>query len=155
MMDLLARFTTARAIRLTRLIPVGLAAFLAVTVATPARAALGVCGGDPVVVLSDGAVVDLDAVVNTSLSDIRGIAYTLHAPAGTVVVAIMSLGPQQTLDVINDTAPRTYTSVTTVATMGGPVGATAITTVTLTGGIIHTASIAGQSGQPLALRLSW
>jgi len=155
MMDLLERFTTARATRLTRLIPVGLAAFLAVTATAPARAALGVCGGDPIVVLSDGAIVDLDAVVDTALSDIRGIAYTLHAPAGTFVVAIASLGPQQTLDVINDTTPRTYTSVTTVTTASGPVSATAITTVTLTGGIIHTASVTGQSGQPLALRLSW
>src|SRR5579871_5023014 len=45
------------------------------------HAAVG-CRGDPVVQLSNGAVLDLNLSINDALSDVQHIAYTLHGPIG-------------------------------------------------------------------------
>ncbi len=54
-----------------------------------AHAALG-CRSDPIVVLSNGVVLDLSAVVDTDVSDVKEIHYTLHGPKGVWVVRAIS-----------------------------------------------------------------
>ncbi len=57
--------------------------------ANHAHAALG-CRSDPIVVLSNGVVLDLSATIDTDVSDIKEIKYKLHGPKGVRVVAAIS-----------------------------------------------------------------
>ena len=55
--------------------------------------AYGGCRSDPIVVLSNGIVLDLSATIGldiSQISDIAQISYTLHAPAGTTVAKVVS-----------------------------------------------------------------
>ena len=55
--------------------------------------AYGGCRSDPIVVLSNGTVLDLSATIGLDVSlvsDITQISYTLHAPAGTTVAKVVS-----------------------------------------------------------------
>lgn len=54
-----------------------------------AHAAAG-CRSDPLVVLSTGTILDLSAVIGADVSTVARISYTLHAPAGTSVVKVIS-----------------------------------------------------------------
>jgi len=54
-----------------------------------AHAAAG-CRSDPIVVLSNGTILDLSAVIGADVSTVTRISYTLHAPAGTSVVKVIS-----------------------------------------------------------------
>jgi len=57
-----------------------------------AHADIGGCRSDPVVVLSNGVVVDLSAVIADDAADVRGVAYTLHVPAGLRAVSVAPSG---------------------------------------------------------------
>src|SRR5262245_35863040 len=68
---------------------------VAVTIASPAQAALDGCRADPVIYLSDGTALDVTADISTSAANITGIAYTLHVPKGLraiLYVATPTLG---------------------------------------------------------------
>lgn len=49
--------------------------------------AMSACRSDPIVVLSNGAVLDLSAIIDDDITDISQVRYVLHAPAGTWVVS--------------------------------------------------------------------
>jgi len=75
----------------------GAGILLATAIAAPLGArhahAYGACRTDPIVVLSNGTVLDLSATIGLDVSlvsDITQISYTLHAPAGTTVAKVVS-----------------------------------------------------------------
>ncbi len=75
----------------------GAGILLSAAIAAPLGArhahAYGACRTDPIVVLSNGTVLDLSATIGldvSQVSDITQISYTLHAPAGTVVARVVS-----------------------------------------------------------------
>jgi len=56
---------------------------------TPAHAALA-CRSDPIVVLSNGVVLDLSATLDADVSQVQEIHYKLHGPHGVSVVRAIS-----------------------------------------------------------------
>lgn len=135
------------------------ATLLALALPTPAaRAAIGACGSDPAVVLSNGVTVDLSASIADDATDVQQVAYTLHAPAGTTVVAWIGtdgpLGPAETLRYVADDAPDTYDSSTTVRTGATGVSVTATMTLVPPVAPLASTSTSGRDRQALPLRLS-
>jgi hypothetical protein len=131
------------------------AALLAGTVAPyMAHAQLVGCRSDPVVSMSDGTQLDLNAVINDSSNDVKQVIYTLHVPVATYVIAYTPglLGSKQVVQVTADQNPKTYETITMVKTYtpGIPVTAT-------TKGVrpikTATASASGNSNQSLTVRV--
>jgi hypothetical protein len=114
-----------------------------------AHAALTYCRTDPVVLLSNGQTVQLEADIADSVSDVQHVDYLLHAPAGTSVVSVVYSGDvpanQESFEFTADGGPNGYHTATTVTTGASNVTVTA--TTTLPGA--DTDSTQGQSGQTL------
>ena len=55
-----------------------------------AHAAFMGCRSDPIVILSNGVVLDLSAYIADDVSDVQSISYTLHAPQGVSVLRAIS-----------------------------------------------------------------
>ncbi len=91
--------------------------------------AMGSCRADPIVTLSNGLVVHLSATVVDTPSDITGIAYTMHAPAGTSVVSVVyppdPNNIPQTFQFYADNPAGVWDSYTYVDTKTTGVGVTA------------------------------
>lgn len=122
-----------------------------------ALAILGTCRDDPVVTLSNGAQIDLTTDIVDTVGDVHGVSYTLHAPAGTSVVALIRtgglLGPKESFHFYADDAPGRY-DTTTVVTTGKVVTATATTTVvSVLGLVLGSSSASGMSGVKLVVKI--
>lgn len=131
------------------------AALLVSPLLTPhAQAIIGGCGGDPVVVLSDGTILDLNVRADTGASTVRQIVYTLHAPVGTHVVSVTALGLRETLSFLADNTPHTYDTVTRVdaSTLGAAV--TTRTTVVPLLDVLATGSATGATNENLRVSLA-
>lgn len=120
-----------------------------------ALAAFTSCRSDPTVLLSNGAIVDLQAGIDDPYgsSDVTSVAYTLHVPAGLSVVAIAKtggvLGVVETVTVVADDAPNTF-DTTTVAYTVHPASVTALSTaVSALNVTLGTSSTSGTDGQSL------
>src|SRR5689334_7632345 len=86
------------------------------------EAAVGGCRADPVVMLSDGTVLDITADIGTSVSNVQEIHYVVHGPHNTALVAAIStptLGfrGKETFIYYADTVPKQYISETLVQTI--------------------------------------
>ena len=85
-----------------------------------ALAGLGGCRTDPVIVLSNGRILQLAAEIDTSLSNVRSVVYTVHAPVGTYPVLIVytesPLHNVERVDFRADSLPGRYSSETVVDT---------------------------------------
>lgn len=88
-----------------------------------AHAQIGPCRDDPVVTLSNLTVIDLSASINDNVSDVRGIVYTVHAPAGTSVLSVVDpssvsslLGPNDVVKFHADDSPGRYDTYSVVST---------------------------------------
>jgi hypothetical protein len=85
-----------------------------------AQASLGACGSDPIVVLSNGVIIDLSALIGVAASDVQQVRYTLHIPSGLSVRSIIytpsALGHKEVLQLFAGDAANTYDSVTVVNT---------------------------------------
>jgi hypothetical protein len=94
-----------------------------------ASAHLGVCYGDPAVLLSNGRALDLSVVVGDVSSDVNSVQYTLHAPAGTSVTGVYktpgALGAIESFRFVADNSSGVYDTTTTVTTGSEAVSATA------------------------------
>jgi len=127
---------------------------LASPVLTPhAQAIIAGCGGDPVVVLSDGTTLDLNATADTDASTVRQIAYTLHAPAGTWVVSVTSLGVRETLSFRADNQPHSYDTLTRVEASTRAAVTTTTTAVPLLG-VPATGAATGSTNENLRISLA-
>jgi len=97
-----------------------------------AHAAMGV-GCDPIVTLSNGAVVHLTATINDSVTDITGVTYTMHAPVGTTVKSVVyPTDPNnipQTFHFYADNSQGVWDSYTNAATKTAGVAVTATANV--------------------------
>ncbi len=126
-----------------------------------ARASIGGCRSDPVVILSNGVVLDLSAAIDDTVDDVRGTTYTLHAPVGTGVVAVVGtdgvLGLTEHFVFQADQAASTYATETVVRTGRGGVAVTATTDVVgvdVGVGAARTGTAAGVSAQSLQVTLA-
>lgn len=142
--------------RLSRVALVG--SFLAVgLLAGPMRpsaahAIWGNCFDDPIVMLSDGTLVDLSTTISAPASTVQSINYTLHVAPGLTVKNIVYTGPNlpyaENFALVNDGTPGHVRSET-VAMVSSTVPVTAILAMP-SGGI---AFAAGLSGQTLVVNL--
>lgn len=158
---------TARHIRPTiRSVAWLVAAGLAVTgPAHAAHAQLVGCRGDPVIVLSDGTELDLDAAIDDSSQDVQQVLFIVDVPRGTHVISYTPgvLGPKQILRVSANNSPATYDTLTVVDTYKRGMQVTATTQVggnqatTPTAGQVRVgaavASVSGQDHQDLRLHI--
>ncbi len=94
--------------------------------APKAQASLGACGSDPIVVLSNGVIVDLSALIGDAASDVQQVNYILHVPAGLTVRFVIHtpsrLGSKEVLQLFADDAANTYDGVTQVDTVARGIG---------------------------------
>src|SRR5438309_5954658 len=84
------------------------------------RSAIGGCNSDPVVTLSNGAVLDLHATVSDNYDDVQQESYNRHAPAGAWVTSEVDtslLGGKDTFLFRADNPPNTYSATTKVTTL--------------------------------------
>ena len=127
----------------------------------PAAHAAVACRADPVVVLSNGAVLDLELSIGDQLQDIQHIAYTLHGPVGTSMVTALypdGTGAISTVTYVADQpGVYMYSGDTTVTTgqPNRPVTAflTAVTLPANLGTPVLFQPSNGFSGQDLAVML--
>jgi hypothetical protein len=131
------------------------------TVAHPvsiAHASLGGCNGDPVVVLSNGVTIDLNASISDNLSDVQQVVYTLHAPGGTSVVSVVYtsglLGPKEVLRFYSDNLPSTYDTSTRVSTYSTGITVTTSTSVVPVTGLPASAWTSGYNQQNLRVSVN-
>ena len=123
--------------------------------APASHAAIGGCNSDPVVTLSNGAVLDLHATVSDTYDNVQQVKYILYVPKGTWVTSEVDtsvLGGKDTFQ-YNDTqnqAPNTYSvsvQVNTLTPQSAVVAATDL--VNVNGTVLATAGVSGQSPQTL------
>jgi hypothetical protein len=98
--------------------------------AGPDRAlAYSACRTDPVLVLSNGAEVQLASSIGTDYNNVQNVVYTVHAPRGTVVLLTVytdnPLGSKERVLFYADQPSNTYTTDTVVNTVSGNASVTA------------------------------
>ena len=104
------------------------------TTRTPvAYAALGGCRGDPVVILSDGTVLDVSVEIGVSVSKVETIEYVVHGPRGVRLVAAIStptlgFAGKEVFTYFDDAAPGQYITDSFVATRVDGIRVTSYTT---------------------------
>lgn len=131
------------------------AGLLASPLLTPqAHAIIGGCGGDPIVVLSNGTALDLSTTADTDASTVRQIAYTPHAPAGTWMVSVTSLGVGETLSFRADNTPDAYDTVTRVDASTAGAAVTTTTTAVPLRGVPATGAVTGTTNENLRISLA-
>jgi hypothetical protein len=117
-----------------------------------AHAELGVCYSDPVVVLSNGTILDLSDVINDTDTDVQQVSYTIHAPAGTSVTSVTytsgPLGPKETFQFFAEGKLGQYDIASQVTTINSGIGVTASAKAVSTAGTAS-ASDTGWSNQQL------
>jgi hypothetical protein len=120
-----------------------------------ALAAVGACGSDPIVILSNGTELEFSTTIGAAGTDVQQVLYALHIPAGLSVVAAVggALGTKEQWTVVSDMAPQSYQVVTHVTTdVGTSAVRTTVQALTLAGQIgLALDSAAGQAGQDLVM----
>lgn len=154
------------AISRTLLLAAALCGGLSAAALTPNRVAAYVdgCYFDPVVTLSNGAVINMGASVSANANAVTSIVYTLHGPAGTFMTKkVHTWGPGgkiETVHYVPDNAPNTYATHTVVTTSKRGVAVTAFTTVAGSGKRFApgqqstTKSVSGSDGDDLYVEVT-
>lgn len=127
--------------------------------ANGAHASLTYCTSDPVVTLSNGAVLDLAATIADSTADVQRVVYAVHAPAGTHLVALVNtdglMGLKETVQFSATDPANTYATATTVSTGQRGVAVTAAAKVVAVLGVtLEAGSTSGLSGQTLRIHIT-
>ncbi|MBX3052862.1 MAG: hypothetical protein KF753_15360 [Caldilineaceae bacterium] len=85
-----------------------------------AQARFALCRSDPLVLLSDGTIIDISADIGALLFHVKEVHYTLHIPEGLEVVLTISTPNWPTtvehFTVYADNPPGVFTSTTKVIT---------------------------------------
>ncbi|HVA91576.1 MAG TPA: hypothetical protein VNL71_17240 [Chloroflexota bacterium] len=106
----------------------------------PAYAAVA-CRSDPIVILSNGIVLELAVGIDTPVTDVRQVEYSLHVPAGVGIVQVIStdgaVGYKEKFKAKSDSSPGVYTVDARVKTEARNVAITA----TIAGGYASQLSI--------------
>lgn len=112
------------------------------------------CRSDPLVLLSDGTVLDISADIGAPLFDVKEIRYVLHIPKGLkVIIALSTPNWPTTIEkftVFADNPPGIFTSTTTVYTRRANTPVTANFLVNTT-----YRTLDGLSGQDLTIESKW
>lgn len=128
----------------------------------PAGATISACGGcpawGPIVTMDDGSKTNVSVKVNDSASDMLGISYVLHVPAGSNVSGVSYQGNPavlQTIAVVPDSAPGVYSTTTVVTTLSGSVEVDPSLWIHWTGtGAPWSATVVGSSNSAVGLTLA-
>ena len=111
------------------------------------------CRSDPVVLLSDGTLVDVSADIDTLLLNVTEVHYTLHIPQGLSPILVIRtkawLTSTETFSFYADQAAHQYSSSTIVQTRSGNTDVTADMLVNLGYGQAN-----GMTGQILNINLT-
>lgn len=118
-----------------------------------AHAALTYCRTDPVVLLSNGKTVQMEADISDTGSDVQHVDYVLRAPVGISVVSVVYSGDlpagQESFEFFADARPGNYATATSVTTGLPHVSVTVTTSVTGAA----TDMEEGESGHPVRCHL--
>jgi len=158
-MSSISAFTACRARHLLRGVAILSATVLACSLVAPdAHAATGACRSEPVAILSNGYVIDMDATIQDDASDVQSVHYTLKLPSGVSLVGQpvdnAILGPKDTYSVNSGGSAGSY-SVGVQAKTGtqASVSATSVL-VNATKAKVSNDSASGHSSQQLWMSLS-
>lgn len=107
--------------------------FMSSLFAPTAEAAFKGCRSDPVVILSDGTILDIQAEIATNIQNVREIHYTVHGPPGVRLVSairtpLIGFSGKETFSYYDDASPGEYVTETIVRTVTSPVAVTSHTT---------------------------
>ncbi len=110
-----------------------LALLFAVARTPVAQAAFSSCRADPVFVLSDGTIIDVQVDIGTDVKNVDEIHYVVHGPRGVKLIAAIStptLGFEglETVTYVADQAANQFVTDTVVETSVPSVRATSYTT---------------------------
>jgi hypothetical protein len=146
-------FSCASWRRARRPLPFLVAALAALfAVSAPAYAAASVCRTDPVVILTDGTSIDISASINTSLFNLQHVTYTVHAPAGSRLLAVVHTpnlpGTTESFQFYDDGPADQIQTDTIVTTSTSNVGVTATTIIGL-----RLRSVSGMANEHLVVQL--
>jgi hypothetical protein len=126
-----SRSLTNHLLMLPSILLIGL--FVSSLLAPTAEAAFKGCRSDPVVILSDGTILDIQAEIGTNVENVREIHYTVHGPRGVRLVAsirtpLIGFKGKETFSYYDDAGPGEYVTETLVRTVNNPVAVTSHTT---------------------------
>lgn len=123
-----------------------------------ASAALGTCRTDPIVTLSNGTTIQIVAHIGAGVADVKSIAYTVHAPAGTTVTSVNYLGDVssqlESLQFFADVGSGSYQGTATVTTNTHIIPVYSSMAVTPSYGSSLASSTSGHDGQVLHMNVS-
>jgi hypothetical protein len=97
------------------------------------EAAVSGCRADPLILLSDGTILDVSVNIGTNVANVTEILYVIHGPSGVKLVAALStptlgFAGRETFAYYSDALPGQYITETRVQTSYNNVGVTAYTT---------------------------
>ena len=132
---------------------------LVLAVPAVAQARILACRSDPVVILSNGNILDLSAEVSTLLFNVKEVHYELHLPVGVKALLWIHtpawLTSQETFTIISDQPANTYTASAMAMTRDGD--ATVTTHVLLLNALglkLDYASASGPENVPIWVRVA-
>lgn len=118
------------------------------------------CRSDPIVILSNGMVLDLSASLDTSLFNVKQVDYVLHVPEGVSVIAAIHtpawLTTVETFTAYDDSPPGVYHSETIAKTHNNSTVAVTAHTILVSALGVHldTGSTPGFTGETLHVYLN-
>ena len=119
-----------------------------------ASASIILCRTDPIVQLSDGTVIKLQAAISDDPADVQQISYTVHAPAGTTMRQVTTTGGafdgKEVIRFVADDQATNFDTTTVISTGARNVPVTVQTSVPSVGD----GSASGQSGDSLSVHIS-
>jgi hypothetical protein len=101
--------------------------------APTAQAILMGCRSDPLIVLSDGTILDVSVSIDTHVANVTEIHYVVHGPSNASLVAairtpILGFSGKEVFTYIADAQADQYITETLVHTVPDQIGVTAYTT---------------------------
>lgn len=135
-----------------------LMSLLFIMTALPVQAARMLCRSDPIVILSNGAIFDINAGIGTLPMAVKEVHYTLHGPVGTSAIAVISIPAwittRETFQYVADQPSNTYFATVTVHTKAGNAAVVAnATVITLDGISLGFYAVEGVEGSPITVRM--
>ena len=103
-----------------------------VTLPQKAEAGGSACRTDPIIVLTNGAQLQMDARMTTNIENVRSVVYTIHAPVGVRVALILYTdNPLRNVErvVFHADGPPDQYSITTVVELAS--GGADVTTTSI------------------------
>ena len=121
--------------------------------ASTALAGLRACRADPVILLSNGEIVQTDVAIMTDAANVKQVVYTLHVPAGVKVISVIytpsEIGHKEVVQFVDDMPPYQYMNDTVITTFGASAPAIAHTRA-----LLRDSWDTGMTGENLIMRIN-